>query len=79
MKTETKKQNFAPSNEELEILEECYDKTRLIISYKCLDSRLKLNKYEKQREKEILYELKKDLQKVIKSLHHKNIESEFNK
>tara|TARA_R100001086_G_scaffold75445_1_gene36494 strand:- start:326 stop:553 length:228 start_codon:yes stop_codon:yes gene_type:complete len=73
------KNNYAPSYEDLEILEECYDKTRLIISYKCLDSRLKLNKYEKQREKEVLYELKKDLQKVIKSLHYKHMENEFNK
>ena len=75
MNKETKKQNFAPSNEDLEILEECYDKTRLMISY----SRLTLNRYEKQKQKEILYELKKDLQKVIKSLHYKHMENEFNK
>ena len=73
------KNNYAPSYEDLEILEECYDKTRLMISYNRLDIRLTLNKYEKEREKEILYGLKKDLQKVIKSLHYKHMENEFNK
>jgi|TARA_R100000084_G_scaffold63348_1_gene27463 hypothetical protein len=84
MNTKTyRKRNIAPSYEELKILNECYDKTRFLLKdkryLKQLERKYNLNKYEHLTEKEFLKELKKDLQNVIRSLHDKHMENEFNK
>jgi hypothetical protein len=77
MKTETKKQNFAPSYEELEILNECYNKTRFLLDNNIIKEDFFYQHHNTN--KEFLKELKKDLQNVIKSLHFKHMDNEFNK
>lgn len=77
MDTKTKKQNFAPSCQELETLEECYNKTRFLLNNNIIKEDFFYQHHSSK--KEFLKELKKDLQYVIKSLHFKHMENEFNK
>ncbi len=77
MDTETKKQNFAPSYEELEILNECYNKTRFLLDNNIIKEDFFYQHHNTN--KEFLKELKKDLRNVIKSLHFKHMDNEFNK
>lgn len=77
MKTQTKKQNFAPSNEELEILNECYNKTRFLLDNNIIKEDFFYQHHNTN--KEFLKELNKNLRNVIKSLHFKHMDNEFNK
>ena len=60
----------APSYEDLELLEKCYDKCNTLLAQKDI---MRHNYHN------ILLPLKKDLQKVIKSLHHKHMDNEMSK
>ena len=57
-----KTKNYSPSYEDLELLEKCYDKCNTLLVQKDVIS---------ISNREFVHSLKKDLQKVIKSLHHK--------
>ena len=66
----------APTYEDMELLEECYDKCRFMlrINYGTTD---KFFYQHHDNKLEFLEELKKDLQKVIKSLHIKHMDNNF--
>jgi len=67
--------NNAPTYEDMELLEQCYTKCKILLS--------SVNKGDiffqdfKGTPLEFTQTLKKDLQKVIKSLHHKHMENEI--
>ena len=58
----------APSYEDLELLEKCYDKCNTLLAQKDVITITN---------REFVHSFKKDLQKVIKSLHHKYMDNEL--
>ena len=69
--------NNAPTYEELETLEECYNKCRFMLNDKRLKKSDKFFYQHYDNKLEFLEELKKDLQKVIKSLNFKHMNNEI--
>ena len=76
MNTKTKKQNFAPSYAELVTLNECYNKIIFLLDNNIIKENFFYQHHNTN--KEFLKELKKDLRNVIKSLHFKHMDNEFN-
>ncbi len=76
MNTKTKKQNFAPSYDELVTLNECYNKIIFLLDNNIIKENFFYQHHNTN--KEFLKELKKDLRNVIKSLHFKHMDNEFN-
>ena len=58
----------APSYEDLELLEKCYDKCKTLLIQKDVITITN---------REFVHSFKKDLQKVIKSLHFKHMDNEL--